>query len=120
MQPVGAGVVGPGHVEELAPAVDDAVRGAPPVADALDGLGADGAGQLVVEQERRVRRALSLAARSGHAGVGPARDDDGTAHQAVGAIGDAERRGLVGAGQHWRLSSGVRCMLFGQAQPGPQ
>jgi hypothetical protein len=63
-------------------------------------LGADGAGQLGVEQERRVGLALGTpAAGPADAGVRPAGDDHGAAHEAFGAVADAQGRGLVGAVQ---------------------
>jgi hypothetical protein len=50
-EPAGAAVVGPGDVQELPPAVDDAGTDTPMVLDGGGRLGADGAGQLRIEQE---------------------------------------------------------------------
>jgi hypothetical protein len=47
----GAGVVEPVHAERPPPAPDDAVRDDPLEADCGRRLGADGAGQLVVEEQ---------------------------------------------------------------------
>jgi hypothetical protein len=67
--------------------MDDAVRDSPPVADGLRRFGADGAGQVVVEQQGRMAFAFEPPAPGPWvASVSQTGDDHGATHLAIGAI----------------------------------
>ena len=69
-----------------------------PVADCRGHrLGADRAGQLAVEEQGRVTSALGFAPGPRNAGIGPAGDNHGATHQAIGTVAYVEGRDLVGA-----------------------
>src|SRR5262249_47786927 len=101
LEPLRPGVVGARHAEGPPPVVDRALRSGPPGHDRRRRLVADGAGQLVIDQQPGTAPvgAGGAAARPGDAGVAPAGDD----HLAVAelterAVPALEGRRAAGAG----------------------